>query len=142
MFKRETSSAPHTKRQKDQPPPQVISLAAFTRSWNALTTDERKWVLLQQVSPASLSRFFGSSLETGVLSSILCVLLTVASSDESERILVKGYMVFLPLVPRFSLVYALLRRDDKNRAKDIWALLDGAGAANEEDMEIKKSWGI
>lgn len=142
IFKRETSSAPHTKPQKDQCPPQVITLAAFARSWNTLTTDERKWVLLQQVSPASLSRFFGSSLEADVLSSILRVLLTIASSNESDRSLVKGYMVFLPLVSRFSLIYTFLHRDDKNRVKDIWALLDGAGATDEGDREIKKSWGV
>lgn len=118
-----------------------MNLAAFTRSWNTLT-DKHKWVLLQQIAPAFLSRFFGSSLEAGILSSILGVLLTVLSTGESEWGLVKEYMVYLPQVPRFLLIYKFLRSEDKNRAKDIWTLLDGAGVTDEGDKDTKKSWDV
>jgi hypothetical protein len=119
-----------------------MNLAAFTRSWNTLTTDKHKWTLLQQIPPASLSHFFGSSLEADILSSILGVLLTVLSADESEKSLVKEYMVCLPQVPRFFLIYTFLRRDDKNRAKEIWTLLDGADVTSEEDKDTKKLWDV
>ena len=142
IFKAETPSVPHTKPQAVQPPRPVINLAAFTRSWNTLTTDKRRWTLLQQIPPASLSRFFGSSLEAGILSSILGVLLTALSAGDSEKNLVKEYMVYLPQVSRFFLIYAFLRHDDKNRAKEIWTVLDGAGITNEEDKDTKKLWDV
>jgi len=119
-----------------------MNLAAFTRSWNTLATDEHKWTLLQQIPPASLSRFFGSSLEADILSSILGVLLTVLSAEGSEQSLVKEYMVFLPQVSRFFLIYAFVRRDDKNRTNDIWTLLDVAGVTGEEGNDAKKLWGV
>jgi hypothetical protein len=142
IFKSETSSAPRTKPQTDQPPRSGMNLAAFTRSWNTLTTSGHKWILLQQIPPASLSRFFGSSLEADALTSVLSVLHTVLSSDESEQSLVKEYMVCLPLVPRFSLIYTFLGREDKNRAKDIWTLLDDAGVTSEEDKDTKRLWDV
>lgn len=142
IFKSEPSSAPHTKAQTDQPPRSVVNLAAFSRSWNTLTTDKHKWTLLQQIPPASLSRFFGSSFEADVLSSILSVLLAALSSGEPEQSLVKEYMVSLPQVSRFFLIYTFLRRGDKDRAKEIWAFLDGAGITNEEDEDTKKLWDI
>ena len=48
----------------------------------------------------------------------------------------------LPQVPRFFLIYAFLRRDDKNRARDIWTLLDIAGVTSEEDKDTKRSWDV
>ena len=142
IFRPEISSIARTKPQADQPPRPPMNLAAFTRSWNTLTTDKHKWTLLQQIPPASLSRFFGSSLEADILSSTLCVLLIVLSADESKRSLVKEYMVYLPQVPRFFLIYTFLRRDDKNRAKEIWTLLDGVGVTSEEDEGTKKLWDV
>ena len=142
IFKSETSSAARTKPQMDQPPRPSINLAAFTRSWNTLTTDKHKWTLLQQISPVTLPHFFGSSLEADILSSILGVLLTVLSAGESEPSLAKEYMVCFPLVPRFFLIYTFLRRDDKDRVKDIWTLLDGAGVTSEEDNVAKKIWDV
>lgn len=141
IFESETS-APRTKPQTDQPPRSGMNLAEFTRSWNTLTTSRHKWILLQQTPPAALSRFFGSSLEADALSSVLSVLHTVLSSGESEQTLVKEYMVCLPLVPRFSLIYTFLGREDKIRAKEIWTLLDDAGVTSEEDKDIKKSWDV
>lgn len=117
-----------------------MNLAAFTRSWKTLTTDKHKWTLLQQIPPASLSHFFASSLEADILSSILGVLLTVLSSGESEQNLIKEYMVCLPRVSRFFLIYTFLRRGDKDRAKEVWRLLDGAGITSEEDDDTKKLW--
>ena len=76
------------------------------------------------------------------MSSILGVLLTVLSTGESEWGLVKEYMVYLPQVPRFLLIYKFLRSEDKNRAKDIWTLLDGAGVTDEGDKDTKKSWDV
>lgn len=142
IFKLEPPSAPHTKPQTEKPPRSVMNLAAFMRSWNTLTTDEHKWALLQQIPPASFSRFFGSSLEADILSSILGVLFTVLSSRRSKQNLVKEYMVYLPQVPRFFLIYAFLPRGDKDRAKDIWRLLDGASVASEEDEDAKKLWDV
>ena len=142
IFKSETTSAIHTKPQTDHPPRPPMNLAAFTRSWSTLKTDKHKWALLQQVPPVSLSHFFGSSLEADTLSSMLDVLFTVLSVSESEAGLVKEYMVCLPRVPRFFLIYTFLRRDDKNRAKDIWTLLDGAGITSEEDNDAKKLWDV
>ena len=143
IFKSEPpSAAPHTKPQMDQPPRPAMNLAAFTRSWNTLATDNHKWTLLQQIPPVSLSRFFGSSFEAEILSSILGVLLTVLSSGTSERSLVKEYMVYLPQVPRFFLIYTFLRRGDKDRAKEIWTLLDYVGVTSEEDENTKKSWDV
>lgn len=140
IFKQETSSVLSTKPQTDQLHRLPMNLAAFTRSWNTLTTDKHKWNLLQQIPPVSLSRFLGSSLEADILSSILSVLLTVLSVEGSEQNLVKEYMVFLPQVSRFFLIYAFLRRDDKDRAKEIWTLLDVAGVTGEEDNDAKKLW--
>ena len=140
IFKPETSPALHTKPQTGQPHRPSMNLAAFTRSWNTLTTDKHKWTLLQQIPPVSLSRFFGSSLEADILSSILGVLLTVLSVGGSEQNLVKEYMVFLPQVSRFFLIYTFLRRDDKDRAKEIWTLLDVAGVTGEEGDDAKKLW--
>jgi RNA polymerase II-associated protein 3 len=142
IFKSEPSSAPRPKPQTDQPSRPVMNLAAFTRSWNTLTTDKHKWALLQQIPPTSFSRFFGSSLEADILSSILGVLLTALSFGESEQISVKEYMVYLPQVPRFFLIYTFLPRRDKDRAKDVWTLLDGAGITSEEVEESKKSWDV
>jgi len=142
IFKSETSSVPRTKPQTDQPSRPAMNLAAFTRSWNTLTTDKHRWTLLQQISPASLSRFFGSSLEADILSSILGVLLTTLLSGESKRGLIKEYIEHLPQVPRFFLIYTFLRRDDKNRAKEIWTLLDGMGVTSEEDKDTKKLWDV
>lgn len=142
IFKSEPSSAPSTKPQTDQLPRPAINLAAFTRSWNTLTTDKHKWTLLQQIPPSSLSRFFGSSLEADILSSMLSVFLTALSSGGSEQNLVKEYMVCLPQLPRFFLLYTFLRRSDKDRARDIWTLLDGTGVTNKEDEDTKKSWGV
>ena len=119
-----------------------MNLATFIRSWNTLTTDKHKWTLLLQIPPPSLSRFFGSSLEADILSSILGVLLTTLSTGEYERDLIKEYMVYLPQVPRFFLIYTFLRPDDKNRAKDIWALLDMAGVTDEWDKDTKKIWAV
>ena len=51
-------------------------------------------------------------------------------------------MVYLPQVPRFLLIYKFLRSEDKNRAKDIWTLLDGAGVTDEGDKDTKKSWDV
>ena len=141
IFRQETS-APRTKPQADQPPRPPMNLAAFTRSWNTLTTDKHKWILLQQIPPVSLSRFFGSSLEADPLSSILGVLIAVLSTGESESNLVKEYMVCLPQVPRFFLIYTFLRRDDKNRAKDIWKLLDETGVTGDGDNDAKKLWDV
>ena len=73
---------------------------------------------------------------------MLDVLFTVLSASESEAGLIKEYMVRLPRVPRFFLIYTFLRRDDKNRAKDIWTLLDGAGITSEEDNDAKKLWDV
>jgi len=142
ILKSETSPVPRTKPQTDQPPRPAMNLAAFTRSWNTLTTDKHKWTLLQQISPASLSRFFGSSLEADILSSVLGVFLTVLSAGESESNLVKEYMVCLPQVPRFFLIYTFLRREDKNRAKEIWTLLDKAGVMSEGDKDTKRLWDV
>jgi len=142
IFKSETPPVPRTKPQIDQPPRPAMNLAAFTRSWNTLTTDKHKWTLLYQITPASLSRFFGSSLEADILSSILGVLLTVLSAGESEPNLVKEYMVCLPQVPRFFLIHTFLRREDKNRAKDIWTLLDVAGITSEGDKDTKRLWDV
>ena len=107
-----------------------------------MATDEHKWILLQQIPPVSSPRFFGSSLEAETLSSILSVLLTVLSSGEPQRGSVREYMVYLPQVPRFFLIYTFLRRDEKNRAKEIWTLLDGAGVTSEEDKDTKKLWDV
>lgn len=142
IFKPETSSVPRTKPQTGQPAWPAMNLVAFTRSWNTLTTDQRKWTLLQQIPPASLPRFFGSSLEADILSSMLGVLLTVLSTGGSEWRLIKEYMACLPQVPRFFLIYTFLCRDDKNRAKEIWTLLDGGCAASEEDKDTKKLWDV
>ena len=141
IFESETSSIPRTKSQTNHPSRPAMNLAAFTRSWNTLT-DKHKWVLLQQIAPASLLHFFGSSLEADILSSILGVLLTVLSAGESERGLIKEYMVHLPQVPRFLLIYKFLRSEDKDRAKDIWTFLDGAGVTGEGDKDTKKSWDV
>lgn len=119
-----------------------MNLATFTRSWNTLTTDKHKWMLLLQIAPVSLSRFFGSSLEADILSSVLCVLLAALSAGESERGLIKEYMVYLPQVPRFFLIYTFLHPDDKNRAKEIWTLLDRAGVTGEGDKDTKKIWDV
>jgi hypothetical protein len=142
IFTPETSSAPRMKPQTDQPPWPAMTLAAFTRSWNTLTTDRHKWALLQQIPPASLSSFFGSSLEADALSSMLSTLHMVLSSGESEQSLVQEYMMCLPSVPRFSLIYTFLSRDDKNCAKEIWTLLDVAGVAGDENQGTKKLWGV
>ena len=140
ILKSEISSIPRTK--PDQPPRPMMNLAAFTRSWNTLATDKHKWTLLQQIPPVSLSRFFGSSLEADILSSILAVLFTVLSTGDSERSMVKEYMVCLVQVPRFFLIYTFLRRDDKNRAKEIWKSLDEAGMTSAEDKDTKKLWDV
>jgi len=140
IFKSETSSVPRTKSQTDRPSRPAMNLAAFTRSWNTLTTDKHKWTLLLQIAPASLSRFFGSSLETDILSSILGVLLAALSAGESEQGLIKEYMMYLPQVPRFFLIYTFLHPNDKNRAKEIWTLLDRAGVTGEGDKDTKKIW--
>ena len=142
IFESEAPSISRTKPQIGQPSRPVMNLAAFTTSWNTLTTDKHKWGLLRQITPASLPRFFGSSLEADILSSILGVLLTVLSAGDSRRSLIKEYMVHLPQVPRFFLIYAFLRRDDKNRARDIWTLLDIAGVTSEEDKDTKRSWDV
>jgi hypothetical protein len=142
IFKSEPSSVHRTKAQTDKPSRPAMNLATFTRSWNTLTTDKHKWTLLQQIAPTSLSRFFGSSLEADILSSILGVLLTVLSASESERGLIKEYMVYLPQVPRFFLIYTFLRPDDKNRAKDIWTLLDRVSVTGEGDKDTKKLWDV
>lgn len=142
MFHSEATSAPRRSPQTDKFPRPAVNLASFTSSWNTLTTNKRKWILLQQLPPASLSHFFGSSLEADILSSMLCVLFTALSSSESEQSLVKEYMVSLPLVPRFLLIYTFLCHDDKNRAKEIWKLLDGVGATSQKDGDSKKSWGV
>ena len=63
-------------------------------------------------------------------------------SGGSERGLIKEYMVYLPQVPRFFLIYTFLRRDDKNHAKEIWTLLDGVGVTGEEDKDTKKLWDV
>lgn len=141
IFKSEPSSASRTEPQTGRPPRSAMNIAAFTRSWNT-STEEHRWTLLQQIPPASLPRFFGSSLEADILTSILGVLLTVLSSGESEQNLVKEYMVYLPQIPRFFLIYTFLRRGDKDRAKEIWTLLDAAGATNEGDGDMKKSWDV
>jgi hypothetical protein len=70
---------------------------------------------------------------------MLSTLHTVLSSGESEQSLVREYMMCLPSVPRFSLIYTFLSRDDKNRAKEIWTLLDVAG---DENQGTKKLWGV
>ena len=142
IFKSETSSGSHTKSQTDLSSRPAMNLAAFTRSWSTLATDKHKWTLLQQIPPTSLSRFFGSSLEADTLSSILDVLLTVLSAGESEQGSVKEYMVYLPQVPRFFLIYTFLRPEDKNRAKDIWTLLGTAGVTGEGDKDAKKLWDV
>ena len=77
-----------------------------------------------------------------MLSSILSVLLAVLSSGGLEKSLVKEYMVYLSQVPRFLLIYAFLRRGDKDRAKEIWKELDGAGFTSEEDEDTKRSWDV
>lgn len=51
-------------------------------------------------------------------------------------------MVCLPQVPRFFLIYTFLRRDDKNRAKDIWKLLDETGVTGDGDNDAKKLWDV
>lgn len=140
IFRSENSSASHTRPQSDRRARPAMDLSAFTSSWNTPTTDKHKWTLLQQIPPASLSGFFGSSLGADILSSMLGVLFTTLSSGESEHSLVKEYMVYLTRVPRFSLIFTFLSRDDKNHAKEIWILLDGAGVTSEEDDGIKKSW--
>ena len=140
IIKPETSPALRAKPQTDQLPRPPLNIAAFTRSWNTLTTDKHKWTLLQQIPPVSLSGFFGSSLEADILSSILSVLLAVLSAGEAEQSLVEEYMVCLPQVPRFFLIYTFLRRDDKNRAKDILRLLDGAGVTSKEGDGTKELW--
>ena len=143
IFKPENFSLLPTRPQTDQPRPlPPMNLAAFTRSWNTLTTDKHKWALLQQIPPVSLSRFLGSSLEANILSSILGVLLTVLSVEGTSQDLVKEYMVFLPQVSRFFLIHTFLRRDDKDRVKEIWTLLDVAGVTGEDDNEAKKLWGV
>lgn len=142
IFKSETSSAPRTKPQTGQPSWPAMNLVAFTRSWNTLTTDRHKWTLLQQIPPASLPLFFRSSLEADILSSTLGVLLTILSTGGPERRLIKEYMIYLPQVPRFFLIYTFLCRDDKDRAKEIWTLLDGGCATSEEDKDAKKLWGV
>lgn len=73
---------------------------------------------------------------------MLGVLLTVLSTGGSERRLIKEYMVYLPQVPRFFLIYTFLCRDDKNRAKEIWTLLDGGYTTSEEDKDTKKLWDV
>ncbi|KAF9651571.1 hypothetical protein BDM02DRAFT_3090710, partial [Thelephora ganbajun] len=142
IFRSETSSIPRPKPQAGRLPRPAMNLAAFTRSWNTLTTDKHKWTLLQQIPPVSVSRFFGSSLEADILSSILGVLLTVLSAGKSEQSLVKEYMVYLPQVPRFFLIYTFLRGGDKDRVKEIWASLDGAGVTSDDDKDIKKLWDV
>ena len=107
-----------------------------------MATDKHKWALLQQIPPLSLSSFIGSLLEADTLSSILGVLNNVLSVEGSEQNLVKEYMMFLPQVSRFSLIYAFLRRDDKSRAKEIWSLLDVAGVTGEEDNDAKGLWDV
>jgi hypothetical protein len=51
-------------------------------------------------------------------------------------------MTYLPLIPRFFLIYTFLPRGDKDRAKDIWTLLGGVGGTSEEDKDIKKLWDV
>ncbi|KII90798.1 hypothetical protein PLICRDRAFT_39384 [Plicaturopsis crispa FD-325 SS-3] len=115
-----------------------MTLFNFIKVWETLRTDEDRWKLVSTFPPASLPSMFQTSLDAGILASLLRTFSSILQQNENARDNIRDYMINLARVPRFGTVLLFMSREEKELARKVWTGLGSGG----ESGTAAGAWGV
>ncbi|KAF8648972.1 hypothetical protein AX16_006086 [Volvariella volvacea WC 439] len=100
-----------------------MSLFDFNRKWDSCTLSDERWNLLNSIPTSSIPIMFKTSLEAGLLASMLTTMLLRVKVHPNDAPIIREIMNQLSRVPRFETVVLFLSRAEKEVANEVWRSL-------------------